>query len=157
MSNLYGDISSTNKLQGFVSIGSVFAATINPEVVEQIIDVYLEEKLTNNIVSIASDVVLYTAQDSTPEQQAQARKNIGALESDALPSAINDALAQAKTSGEFDGADGVNGTSVTVSGVTESTADGGSNIVTFSDGKSVTIKNGSSGIGFKSIRIEEVT
>lgn len=44
-----------------------------------------------------------------------------------------------------DGADGQDGTSVTVSKVTESTADGGSNVVTFSDGKTVTIKNGSKG------------
>lgn len=43
------------------------------------------------------------------------------------------------------GADGAAGTSVTVSNVTESTADGGSNVVKFSDGKSVTIKNGSKG------------
>lgn len=37
------------------------------------------------------------------------------------------------------------GTSVTVSSVNESTADGGSNIVTFSDGKTLTVKNGSKG------------
>lgn len=37
------------------------------------------------------------------------------------------------------------GTSVTISKVTESAADGGSNVVTFSDGKTVTIKNGSKG------------
>ena len=43
------------------------------------------------------------------------------------------------------GKDGTNGTSVTVSKVSESTADGGSNVVTFSDGKTVTIKNGSKG------------
>ena len=41
--------------------------------------------------------------------------------------------------------DGKDGTSVTVKSVSESTADGGSNVVTFSDGKSVTIKNGSKG------------
>jgi hypothetical protein len=41
--------------------------------------------------------------------------------------------------------DGEDGTSVTVKSVTESTSDGGSNIVTFSDGKTVTIKNGSKG------------
>ena len=41
--------------------------------------------------------------------------------------------------------DGKNGTSVTVKSVSESTADGGSNVVTFSDGKTVTIKNGSKG------------
>ena len=45
----------------------------------------------------------------------------------------------------YNGKNGTNGTSVTVSNVTESTADGGSNVVTFSDGKTVTIKNGSKG------------
>lgn len=43
------------------------------------------------------------------------------------------------------GANGTNGTSVTVKSVSESTEDGGSNVVTFSDGKTVTIKNGSKG------------
>ena len=43
------------------------------------------------------------------------------------------------------GADGKDGTSVTVKSVSESTADGGSNVVTFSDGKTVTIKNGAKG------------
>ena len=43
------------------------------------------------------------------------------------------------------GNDGKDGTSVTVKSVSESTADGGSNVVTFSDGKTVTIKNGSKG------------
>ena len=41
--------------------------------------------------------------------------------------------------------DGKDGTSVTVTSVSESTADGGSNVVTFSDGKTVTIKNGNKG------------
>lgn len=59
-----------------------------------------------------------------------------------LQTAVDTALAQAKESGEFDGADG---TSVTVTSVSESTADGGSNVVTFSDGKTVTIKNGLTG------------
>ena len=44
-----------------------------------------------------------------------------------------------------DGLPGAAGTSVTVKNVSESTADGGSNVVTFSDGKTVTIKNGSKG------------
>lgn len=47
-----------------------------------------------------------------------------------------------------DGKDGINGkdgTSVTVSKVTESTADGGSNVVAFSDGKTLAVKNGSKG------------
>ena len=44
-----------------------------------------------------------------------------------------------------DGSNGSNGTSVTVKSVSESTADGGSNVVTFSDGKTLTVKNGSKG------------
>lgn len=45
----------------------------------------------------------------------------------------------------FDGQPGAPGTSVTVAKVTESTADGGSNVVEFSDGKTLTIKNGNKG------------
>lgn len=78
----------------------------------------------------------------TDEEKANACEWLGALETSELNSAINNALAQAKASGEFNGA---NGTSVTVKSVSESTADGGSNVVTFSDGKTVTIKNGSKG------------
>lgn len=43
------------------------------------------------------------------------------------------------------GEKGADGTSVTVTNVSESTADGGSNVVTFSDGKTLTVKNGSKG------------
>lgn len=43
------------------------------------------------------------------------------------------------------GEDGDDGTSVTVAGVSESTEDGGSNVITFSDGKTITIRNGSKG------------
>lgn len=56
-----------------------------------------------------------------------------------------------KTATINDGADGSNGsngkdgTSVTVSNVSESTASGGTNVVTFSDGKKVNIKNGKDG------------
>lgn len=64
------------------------------------------------------------------------------LEDTALADAVNEALDQAKASGAFDGADG---TSVTVESVSESTADGGSNVVTFSDGTTLTVKNGSQG------------
>lgn len=37
------------------------------------------------------------------------------------------------------------GSGITITSITESTADGGSNVVTFSDGKTLTIKNGSKG------------
>lgn len=53
--------------------------------------------------------VTYTEQNLTDAQQSQARKNIGALGTEALPGAINDALAQAKESGAFDGAPGKDG------------------------------------------------
>lgn len=43
------------------------------------------------------------------------------------------------------GTNGKDGTSVTVANVSESTTDGGSNVVTFSDGKTLTVKNGSKG------------
>lgn len=43
------------------------------------------------------------------------------------------------------GAAGKDGTSVTVSSVTESTEDGGTNVVEFSDGKTLNVKNGSKG------------
>jgi hypothetical protein len=66
----------------------------------------------------------------------------GLLPRTELPTAINTALAQAKQSGEFNGKDG---TSVTVKKVTESTEDGGSNVVEFSDGKTIVIKNGRKG------------
>lgn len=41
--------------------------------------------------------------------------------------------------------DGENGTGVTVTNVSESNDDGGSNVVTFSDGSQLTVKNGSKG------------
>lgn len=41
--------------------------------------------------------------------------------------------------------DGEDGTSVTVASVSESTEDGGTNVVTFSDGKKLNVKNGSKG------------
>ena len=67
---------------------------------------------------------------------------IGASE---LTNAVETALTEAKESGEFDGEDGRDGTSVTVSSVAESTEDGGSNVVRFSDGKTLTVKNGKTG------------
>ena len=45
----------------------------------------------------------------------------------------------------YDGARGTNGTSVTVSSVAESDASGGENVVTFSDGKRLVVKNGKDG------------
>ena len=62
-----------------------------------------------------------------------------------ITSASGTSSANLKGDTGADGSNGKDGTSVTVSSVSESTADGGSNVVTFSDGKKVTIKNGSKG------------
>lgn len=52
---------------------------------------------------------------------------------------------------------GKDGNSVTVANVTESTADSGSNVVTFSDGKTLTIKNGSKGGAGTSVTVSNVS
>lgn len=97
------------------------------------------------------------------------------LKKEELDTAIDSALTQAKESGSFngkdgekgdkgdkgepgipgekgepgaDGKDGTNGkdgTSVTVTKVSESEIDGGNNVVTFSDGTSLTVRNGKTG------------
>jgi hypothetical protein len=90
----------------------------------------LTTNVTNKPLSAAQGVALKALVDALGTNK---------LDASALTSAINTALAQAKASGAFDGADG---TSVTVKSVSESTADGGSNVVTFSDGKTVAIRNG---------------
>ena len=77
-----------------------------------------------------------------PDEHGNVEAGVNAGE---LRTAVDEALQDAKDSGLFEGKDGKDGTSVTVANVSESTADGGNNIVTFSDGKSVTIKNGSKG------------
>lgn len=59
-----------------------------------------------------------------------------------LSDAVDFAISEAKASGEFDGE---NGTSVTIVNISESSADGGNNIVTFSDGNILTVKNGVKG------------
>lgn len=54
------------------------------------------------------------------------------------------------TTATFTVTNGKEGTSVTIEDVSESTADGGSNVVTFSDGKTLIVKNGSKGEDGKS-------
>ena len=97
---------------------------------------------SDNLAATASNIsaVLYNkAQILSETQKTQARNNIGALAESELDAAITDALDQAKESGEFDG------TSVAVASISESTEDGGTNVVTFSDGKKLNVKNGSKG------------
>jgi len=68
-----------------------------------------------------------------------------------MQAAVDGALSKAKESGLFDGkdghdgADGRDGSSMTVSAVSESGEDGGENVVTFSDGNRLTVRNGKRG------------
>lgn len=64
--------------------------------------------------TMPTTTVLYTKQNLTEEQKAQARQNIDALSSESLQDGIDEALEQAKESGEFDGKDGSDGVSPTV-------------------------------------------
>ena len=73
------------------------------------------------------------------------KKQGGGIDQDAIDAAIEAALTEAKESGEFDGPRGEPGTSVTVASVTESTEDGGVNVVTFSDGNTLNVRNGKEG------------
>lgn len=114
--------------------------------------------VSNKPLSAKQGAVLKTLIDSLETDK---------LDADVLTSAVEQALANAKASGEFKGdkgdaftysdftteqlaaLKGEAGTSVTVSKVTESAADGGSNVVTFSDGKTLTVKNGAKGTNGK--------
>lgn len=88
----------------------------------------------------AGDAVIYKGSAYIANDEAEDGAPNG-IEPDNDLFGIWDLLAQKGS----DGSPGAAGTSVTVKSVSESTADGGSNVVTFSDGKTVTIKNGSKG------------
>lgn len=98
-------------------------------------DCLTAETLTATIIASALG---YTPANATSVEQLAAE--VGrAVAKDELNDAIETALFKAKENGEFDGV------SVSVSNVTESNVDGGNNIVTFSDGKTMTVKNGKTG------------
>jgi hypothetical protein len=72
----------------------------------------LEEilQMANELPDAGSDAaVLFTEQTLTAEQQAQARKNIGAASDADLQTSVEEALTEAKESGEFDGPQGPQG------------------------------------------------
>ena len=66
----------------------------------------------------------------------------GGVSTEEINEAVEAALTEAKESGAFKGEDG---TSVTITNIKESSVDGGTNTVTFSDGQKLNIKNGSAG------------
>lgn len=72
----------------------------------------------------------------------------GGVSTEEINKAVEAALTEAKESGAFNGEKGERGeagTSVTITSIKESSVDSGTNTVTFSDGKVLKIKNGSSG------------
>ena len=83
----------------------------------------------------------YSASNPPPYPVTSVNGKTGAVQIDVTQD-VEDALEAAKESGAFTGPAG---TSVTVQSVSESTIDGGSNVVTFSDGKKLTVKNGKTG------------
>lgn len=68
-----------------------------------------ETQTTDNLAETIGSIksVKFTPQDLDAEKQAQARQNIGAIGTDELDTALEEALTEAKESGEFDGASGV--------------------------------------------------
>jgi hypothetical protein len=112
-------------------------------------------KIKGNTVGTPIPRSNYNQTDPKKADYLVGRENI--VGKDNLASVTEEILAQAKASGEFNGSDGYtpvkgedyfdgkDGTSVTITDITESDEDGGSNVVTFSDGKTLTVKNGNKG------------
>lgn len=92
-----------------------------------------------------ADQVATGSSVTVPTKTSDLQNDSGFITNSELDTAVDSALSEAKASGEFKGDKGKDGTSITVSKVEENTADSGSNVVTFSDGKTLTVKNGSKG------------
>lgn len=99
--------------------------------------------LENGEGIISDDVVAQAIESYLIENPIEG----GEVTDEQVAQAVEEYLVENPVKGEVgpQGPAGTNGTSVTVVDVTESTEDGGSNIVTFSNGKQITIRNGSKG------------
>lgn len=75
---------------------------VDPEAVQKIVGEYLAA----NPPTVTESDPTVPAWAKQPEKPSYTADEVGALSAETLPSAINTALAQAKESGEFDGADG---------------------------------------------------
>ena len=75
---------------------------VDPEAVQKIVDAYLAE----NPPTVTETDPTVPAWAKQPEKPSYTAAEVGALSVETLPEAINTALAQAKASGEFDGANG---------------------------------------------------
>ena len=76
--------------------------TVDPKAVQQIVEDYLAV----NPPTVTETDPTVPAWAKQPEKPSYTAYEVGALSAETLPEAINTALAQAKASGEFDGADG---------------------------------------------------
>ena len=113
---------------------------------------YVNNNIPTNLSDLTNDAGYYNKDNPSVVIQDTAPSDTSVIWIDPndnytgeFSDAVELALATAKASGEFDGADGKDGTSITIQNISESTADGGTNTVTFSDGKNINIKNGSKG------------
>ena len=97
-----GRTEATTTFKGVVSLSSSTSSSSETKAAtpKAVREAYMLANTAN------TESVKHVAQTLTDAQQAQARANIGALGADELPGAVEDALAQAKASGEFDGPKG---------------------------------------------------
>ena len=83
---------------------------VDPKAVQQIVEDYLAAN-PPTVTETDPTVPGWAKAENKPEYTAE---EVGALSAETLPEAINTALAQAKASGEFDGADGQDGITPTI-------------------------------------------
>lgn len=117
---------------GFVGTEKEWLDSLNGTVDEEMVRAFVEAYLRANPI----DAPVTSVNGKTGDVKLTA-SDVGALSEVALDNAINDALAQAKASGEFDGengkngADGADGVGIReVKQTTTSTVSGGKNVVT---------------------------
>lgn len=139
---------------GFVGTEEEWLDSLKAAVDEEMVRAFVEAYLEANPI----DVPVTSVNGKTGDVELTAA-DVGALDSATLSSAVDDALAQAKASGEFDGengkngadgADGTDGVGIReVKQTTTSTVSGGKNIITvyLTDGSSYTftVYNGQKG------------
>lgn len=69
MSNLRGKVVSSNDLRGRVNVGNVPAGGTDVDVMEQLIEAYMDENLEDIFTKLEPDIVkLIRAEDSTDEE-----------------------------------------------------------------------------------------
>lgn len=130
---------------GFVGTEEEWIDSLKAAVDEEMVRAFVEAYLEANPL----DAPVTSVNGKTGDVELTAA-DVGALDSSTLSSAVDDALTQAKESGEFDGKDGASGVGIReVKQTTTSTVSGGKNVITvyLTDGTShtFTVYNGQKG------------